>query len=402
MTESQSPQAMERVGQHSEMPDAFVAQVHDLLTHLYDLPRLQEVPFVQERATAQARPLRVAALAAKQEVLEVLETLNPGRALYFRAPEARAYNIILLHHVERYTVQKAADELGISERQAYRELRQAETSLAQLLWQQHQETTLTSAIQGSIAQRMETGIVEVADVNDLLVAAVEVVRPLASSSAVTLNQASEHRPVLLALNVPAARQVLIHLLSRAVKGAERVVTVDLSGEDQQFQIAIQYTLRPSVPESARQPDPVILPLLDQLGWTVTHTTRGVNLHLPRPTLQKTLLCIDDDPGFSELLRRYVTGLPVQIVSAASGQQGIEQAIQMSPDLIVLDVMMAGLDGWETLQHLRTHVATQHLPVVVCSVFYDPELAQSLGATAMLPKPLARAAFIQVLQKMGGL
>lgn len=402
MTESQSTQATHPSGRGSETPDLFVAQVRDLLAHLYDLPHLQELHWVQERAAAQARPLRLAALAIKQEVLEALEVLNPGHNFPFRAPEARAYNIILLHYVERFTVQKAADELGISERQAYRELRQAETNLAQLLWQQYEESSLASAVQGSMAQHMEAGAVEIADLHDLLAAAIDVLRPLALASSVTVDLASIERPLVLALNVPVARQVLIHMLSRAVKSAETAVAIALSDENPEYEIAIRCTPRTATPEGALLPDTVIQPLVEQLGWTVSPTVSGMSLHLPKPALQKIILCIDDDPGFSELLRRYVTDLPVQILSAATGQQGIEQAIQITPDLIVLDVMMAGLDGWETLQHLRTHVTTQHLPVVICSVFYDPELAQSLGAAAILPKPLARTAFIQVLQKLGGL
>ncbi len=83
--------------------------------------------------------------------MELLEILNPGQDFYFRRRK-RAYNILLLHYVERQTVQKAADELGISERQAYRELRQAEASLALLLWRRHQERAFTLAVQDSIAQ----------------------------------------------------------------------------------------------------------------------------------------------------------------------------------------------------------------------------------------------------------
>lgn len=382
------------------MPDAYVAQVRELLAHLYDLPHLQDLHFIKQRAAAQARPLRATALAVKQELLELLETLNPGHGFYFRAPEARAYNIILLHYVERYTVQKAADELGISERQAYRELRLAETSLAQLLWQQQLERSRASAVMGSIAHHMQAEVAEVADVRDLLTAVIDVLRPLAMTSAVTLRLMSPQQAGPLALNVPVARQVLIHLLSRAVKRAEETVTVEFINTDTQFEIAIQCSSRASIPDDSLQPDALIQPLIEQLGWRVMPTASGVSVLLPVPSLQKTILCIDDDPGFSELLRRYVTGLPVKVVSAATGEQGIEQAIQVAPDLIVLDVMMAGLDGWETLQHLQTHVSTRHLPVVICSVFHDLELAQSLGATAILPKPLAPAAFTQLLQKLG--
>jgi len=57
--------------------------------------------------------------------------------------------------------------------------------------------------------------------------------------------------------------------------------------------------------------------------------------------------------------------------------------------VILDVMMPGLDGWEVLQTLRKTPRTSRIPVVVCSVFNDPQLALSLGATVFLPKPVSQ-------------
>ncbi|MFZ1770381.1 MAG: response regulator [Caldilinea sp.] len=401
MTENKPTHAAQQAGRMPDMPDAFVTQVRELLASLYDLPHFQELPLVKERAALQQRPLRNVALAVKQEVLELLELLNPGRDFYFRAPEARPYNILLLHYVERHIVQKAADELRISERQAYRELRQAEASLALLLWRRHQERAFTSAVQDSIAPHAQAEAADAIDLDELLASVVDVVRPLAAASSVGIELAGMARPVALMLNLPVARQVLIALLSRAVQAAAAAVTISVIDAGPLLKLAIQTTLRPEAPESAWRPDGIIQPLVKQLGWNVQWEAHGsVSLHLPKPPQQKTILCIDDDASFSELLRRYLTGYPVQVLSALNGQQGIEQALHAAPDLVVLDVMMAGLDGWETLQRMRTHVALQHLPIIVCSVFNDPELARSLGATAMLPKPLAPATFLHALEQVG--
>lgn len=379
------------------MPDTFAAQVRELLAHLYELSWLQTSALVQERAAALAQPLRSTALAIKQEVMDLLETLNPGPHFYFRASEARAYNILLLHYVERQTIQKAADELGISERQAYRDLRQAEMDLARLLWLRQQETAHTAAP----ARVPPTPPVEPAatvDLHELLSAAVDVVRSLAVASAVTVQTTIPQGSKVLVTDLPLARQVLISLLSRAIQNAADTVAISVGDEGAQIALMMEYA--PHGAPSPREPqaEGVLQPMIDQLGWRVRWPEQGgVRLSLPRPAPQKTILCVDDDANFCELLRRYLTGYPVQVLSAPSGQQGLEQAIQSPPDLIVLDVMMAGLDGWETLQRLRTHVATEHLPVVVCSVFNDPELARSLGATAMLPKPLEPGVFLRTLQ-----
>ena len=224
------------------------------------------------------------------------------------------------------------------------------------------------------------------------------VRPLAHASAVTLAVAAPAFARAPVTNLPLARQVMISLLSRAIQSAADTVAITVMDEGATLALVLHYRLRPALPERETQTDSVLQPMLDQLGWRVRpYAPGGVSLSLPKPLPQKTILCIDDDANFCELLRRYLTGYPVQVLSAASGQPGLEQAVQSPPDLIVLDVMMAGLDGWETLQRLRTHVATEQLPVVVCSVFNDPELARSLGATAMLPKPLEPGVFLRTLQ-----
>ncbi len=396
-----SPQANEYA---VSMPEAFVGQVRELLANLYDLPRLCTFAIVRERAAAQQRSLRNAAIAVKQEVIDLLESLNPGRTFYFRAPEARAYHILLLHYVERHTVQKAADELGVSERQAYRDLRQAEVDLARLLWQRHQDvTSMPTALDSSIhatesVHPTETEDSEVVDLRDLLTAVTDIVRPLAASASTPVALTLPQQAIFLMLNLPMARQVLIALLSHAIQAAEDGVTISITEKDAQVEIQLHYIPRADSPET--QANAVTLSMAERLGWRVTWHTAGLILHLPQPARKKILLCIDDDASFSELLRRYLTGYPVLVLSATSGRQGIEQILQSAPDVVILDVMMAGLDGWETLQRIRTHPAMQHLPVVVCSVFDNPELAYSLGAHATLAKPLTSGEFVQTLEELG--
>jgi CheY-like chemotaxis protein len=63
-------------------------------------------------------------------------------------------------------------------------------------------------------------------------------------------------------------------------------------------------------------------------------------------------------------------------------------------------MMPGLDGWQVLKRLKTEESTREIPVIICSVFDDPRLARSLGATQLLPKPLQRDAFIEAIRQVG--
>ena len=76
-----------------------------------------------------------------------------------------------------------------------------------------------------------------------------------------------------------------------------------------------------------------------------------------------------------------------------------ESIEARPDLITLDVMMPSMDGWQVLRDLAQNPATQHIPVIVCSVLKEPELAFSLGARAYLKKPVDRLELLATLARL---
>ena len=77
------------------------------------------------------------------------------------------------------------------------------------------------------------------------------------------------------------------------------------------------------------------------------------------------------------------------------------AREVLPAAITLDIMMPNQDGWEILQALKSDPATRSIPVIICSVLEDPELAHSLGAAAYLQKPISQAALLDVLGELPG-
>ena len=110
-----------------------------------------------------------------------------------------------------------------------------------------------------------------------------------------------------------------------------------------------------------------------------------------------LLVIDDNEGLVELFRRYLTGEDYRVIGAPDGVEGQRMAEEHSPDLIVLDVMMPQRDGWEVMQLLRNRQSTRGIPVILCSVVEDPELAFSLGAAEFLSKPVKREELLNALE-----
>lgn len=115
---------------------------------------------------------------------------------------------------------------------------------------------------------------------------------------------------------------------------------------------------------------------------------------------KTVLVIDDDAVVQELLQRFLhrEGFFVQI--ASSGEEGLEMASEILPDIIILDVSMPTMAGWTVLSALKANESTKDIPVVMLTMVDDKRKGYALGATEYLMKPINRKRLIQVLDKYG--
>ena len=115
-----------------------------------------------------------------------------------------------------------------------------------------------------------------------------------------------------------------------------------------------------------------------------------------PPAQRSLLVVEDNEGVIRAFQRYVSGYGYRVVGATNGAEALRLARELQPSAITLDVMMPGQDGWEVLQALKSDSTTRQIPVIICSVLVDPDLAHALGATACVPKPVTQEALLSAL------
>ncbi|PYQ48243.1 MAG: hybrid sensor histidine kinase/response regulator [Acidobacteria bacterium] len=106
--------------------------------------------------------------------------------------------------------------------------------------------------------------------------------------------------------------------------------------------------------------------------------------MPRPT---RVLVIDDDRLVRDLLLRFLEKEGFRAEAAASGEDGLRQAQASPPDLITLDVVMSGLDGWAVLKALKADARLRAIPVLMVTIVDNPSLGFSLGAAEYLTKPI---------------
>lgn len=108
-----------------------------------------------------------------------------------------------------------------------------------------------------------------------------------------------------------------------------------------------------------------------------------------PDTPSKILVIEDDTTSADFLARYLTSLGYTAVRAANGTEGLLKAGQERPDLILLDIMMPGMDGFEVCRQVRSQALTAHIPVLMVTALYETaERIQALeaGADDFLSKP----------------
>ena len=111
----------------------------------------------------------------------------------------------------------------------------------------------------------------------------------------------------------------------------------------------------------------------------------------------SILVIDDDALAHDLIKRKLAGEDYHIISALNGEQGIATAKELKPDLILLDILMPGKDGWTVLAELRDDKQLADIPIIVISMLDDDQSATALGAKAYMTKPVDRDKLVANIQ-----
>lgn len=116
----------------------------------------------------------------------------------------------------------------------------------------------------------------------------------------------------------------------------------------------------------------------------------------------SVLVVDDEMLTRDLLRMMLERAGYEVVEAADGHQALQRVNERKPDLVILDVMMPDIDGYQVCRTLREQESTADLPVLMLSAKTQPEaVAEGLraGATRYLPKPITYNELIQNVREV---
>lgn len=399
--------------------ESFVELVHGALAHLYDHAYLQGHPLAESLAPETMPDARGRAL--RRLLLHGLQDLKPPPEAPLDSPGWRHYQYLYLRYVEAKPVAEIAGGLAVSERQTRRRHRDALTALARVVWD-HWRAMNVVAGESSRAPNLPTpsapdspldtelrwiggGPVSSTDVAEMIEGALAIVGRLANQYAIEISFVGPAPAAPVLGDRGILRQALVGALVYAIQHAvDRRVMVSVASSLDQSTITVKSSQR--TPRSAGVVSPQgelgdVRRLLRAWQGELTLRTEASDLivELTFPSARpRGILIVDDNPDVCQLYRRYLGSSGYQVVEASSGDAALQLITELRPACIVLDVMMPIRDGWEILQVLRGQPDSRDIPVLVCSVLQQRELALSLGATDFLAKPISQQGLLAALTR----
>jgi DNA-binding response OmpR family regulator len=116
--------------------------------------------------------------------------------------------------------------------------------------------------------------------------------------------------------------------------------------------------------------------------------------------RKTVLIVDDESLMVSLLQRHITNAGYDFDVASNGQEALDKISKNPPDAVLLDLMMPGLNGFETCRRIRANEKTKKLPVIIVTALHsesDSSDAAGCGANEFLTKPVDGAVLAKRLK-----
>ncbi len=402
----------------------FVDLVQSAYENLYDLVYLRSHPLV-ERVSASANLSRAErAWQLHHALLQAIDELDPGPEAPTFSHEWRRHHLMLLRYVQGLDPPSVASQISVGLRHYYREQRAAIEAVARVLGDRYPEPTPPP--QAAAPPIAETG--QDARVELLRTEAARSSSPGASSSlqsivegvGALLDERMGQRDLRLDAPLGALphvsiaqsllRQLLLGLLGYLTERATRAtirVAARQEGQGVYLSLAVEpQTAVRAVPSAELREHLSAFEELAAAGGARLSPLEqgpgvyGLELGLPAAP-QRTILVVDDNEDVLQLYERYLSLHQYRTVCARSAAEALELASRLEPQAITVDLMMPTQDGWDLLRELRSRADTRDIPVIVCSVLRQRELALSLGASAFLQKPITEEALVAVLEALGG-
>ncbi|MFH1753269.1 MAG: response regulator [Candidatus Omnitrophota bacterium] len=125
------------------------------------------------------------------------------------------------------------------------------------------------------------------------------------------------------------------------------------------------------------------------GVSVHHVVTIINDVIPQST--NKILVVDDESGILDMIKDWLGSKGYEVITALDGEDGLRMAQKENPAIIILDIMMPGIDGFEVLNRLRSSPKSRNKPIIMLTSRRETETiekAEHRGATDYIMKPFS--------------
>lgn len=359
-------------------------------------------------------------------LIDEIEKLKPLKEEPPQSRSWRIYEVLVYRYIRQYDRELVANQLGISGRQFRREQRTALEALADALTRRYSLETKVNAMQdvkveedAEVSYAVKEPIPDElswlkdiphhapTDFQKVMNEVLNLSRPLAERFNVYVNYAQKE-DTIPDLDIPAIplRHVFLTLLNDAIpqsSGKSLNIFVAAGEKEMVVEIVGQKLMerKNDLLENSRQNLSIVQHIMEMFSGSFSFTNEAgyFTVKLSFPTFEKvSVLIIDDNPDAILLFQRYTSNTRYSVTGVRDPSKAVHQAEILSPKIIILDLMMPGVDGWEILNQIRENSLTNAIPVVVVSILPQESLALTLGANAFLQKPINQNDFLNLLNQ----
>ena len=131
-------------------------------------------------------------------------------------------------------------------------------------------------------------------------------------------------------------------------------------------------------------------------------TIGSDLNVEVPVSKKKILVVEDEESLLKLQSVLLTLRGYNVKGVTDGQAALEAVVATNPDLILLDIMLPKIDGFQVCRQVKANKATHHIPVIMLTAkksMEDRVMGKQAGADMYITKPYKSSMVIETIQKL---
>jgi CheY-like chemotaxis protein len=395
----------------------FQNDVKDILNHLSDPAYLENHNLIELFYTGAETSLSGRIQAIRDLFLKTIDFLKPPDGTPLYAPEWRCYKILTLRYFQMKEWHVIEEELGLSQRQVQRDLKKGLDAFISILWDQYaikkQDGSASPTNSRPIHEFFDQELIkeelknweltfDLVNLSQILEQALQLCNLFLSMD---LKEKVEMMDVdqnlCVEIDQVLTKQGLYKILSIVGSNLDKLTVTIHSRKISDYFIELCFRFNIINIQTLEQW------IIAQLFFTI----QGLRVHLVEEDgtslisiilpveKQITCLVIDDVESVPRLIERMLGPYGIQVFGAENYNSALNIIQLLKPDFIMLDILMPKMDGWQMIKNLRSYPQLADIPVIICSVLYEPELSQSVNAAAYVRKPIDRLELIKTLQTL---